>query len=179
MVWLCVPMDCSPPVSSVHGIFQVRILEWVAISSSRGSSQPNDQTQVSCMSCVPCTSRWVLYHCSTWETLRGSELIIKIPLVAHLVLRYALQLKITACATKASNREVTEHQCAESTFVRRNTDWNLPSWSSTTAVISMSCFMTGGPGKEYGTNKPPPIRIIWEKSKQNVTCPSSLPESPC
>ena len=35
---LCDPMDCSPPGSSVHGIFQARILEWVAISFSRGSS---------------------------------------------------------------------------------------------------------------------------------------------
>ena len=41
----CDPMDCSPPGSSVHGIIQARILEWVAISSSRGSSQPKDQTQ--------------------------------------------------------------------------------------------------------------------------------------
>ena len=39
---------CSPPGSSVHGILQVRILEWVAIPSSRGSSQPRDRTQVSC-----------------------------------------------------------------------------------------------------------------------------------
>ena len=37
---LCNPMDCSPPGFSVHGIFQAKILEWVAISSSRGSSQP-------------------------------------------------------------------------------------------------------------------------------------------
>ena len=44
---LCDPMDCSQPGSSVHGIFQARILEWVAISSSRGSSQHRDQTQVS------------------------------------------------------------------------------------------------------------------------------------
>ena len=35
---LCDPVDCSPPASSVHGILQARILEWVAISSSRGSS---------------------------------------------------------------------------------------------------------------------------------------------
>ena len=41
------PMDCSPPGSSVHGIFQAKILEWVAISFSRGSSRPRDQTQVS------------------------------------------------------------------------------------------------------------------------------------
>ena len=39
-VQLCGPMDCSPPGSSIHGIFQARVLEWVAISFSRGSSQP-------------------------------------------------------------------------------------------------------------------------------------------
>ena len=43
------PMDCSLPVSSVHGILQARILEWVATPSSRGSSQPRDPTQVSCI----------------------------------------------------------------------------------------------------------------------------------
>ena len=41
---LCNPMDCSPPDSSVYGIFQARILEWNATSSSRESSQPRDQT---------------------------------------------------------------------------------------------------------------------------------------
>ena len=41
------PMDCSLPGSSVHGILQARILEWVAVPFSRGSSQPRDQTQVS------------------------------------------------------------------------------------------------------------------------------------
>ena len=41
------PMDCRPPGSSVHGILGARMLEWVAIPSSRGSSQPRDQTQVS------------------------------------------------------------------------------------------------------------------------------------
>ena len=46
---LCDPIDCSPPGSSVHGILQARILESVAISFSRGSSQPRDQTCVSCM----------------------------------------------------------------------------------------------------------------------------------
>ena len=40
----CNPMDCSPPGSSVHGILQARTLEWVAISFSRGSSQPRDRT---------------------------------------------------------------------------------------------------------------------------------------
>ena len=45
----CDPMDCSPPGSSVHGIPQARILERVAISFSRGSSQPRDQTYISCI----------------------------------------------------------------------------------------------------------------------------------
>ena len=44
---LCDPVDYSPPGSSVHGVSQARILEWVAISSSKGSNQPKDQTPVS------------------------------------------------------------------------------------------------------------------------------------
>ena len=56
---LCDPMDCSPPGPSVHGTFLVRIIEWVAISFSRGSSRPRDQTPVSCVSCI---GRWILYH---------------------------------------------------------------------------------------------------------------------
>ena len=63
---LCDPMDCSPPGSTVRGIFQARILEWVAISFSRGPSQSSDQTQVSCISCI---GRQILYHCTTWEVL--------------------------------------------------------------------------------------------------------------
>ena len=44
---LCNPMDCSLPGSSIHGILQARVLDWVAISFSRGSSQPRDRTWVS------------------------------------------------------------------------------------------------------------------------------------
>ena len=49
---LCSPMDCSPPGSSVHGIFPARILQWGAISSSKGTSQPRDQTCVTCVSYI-------------------------------------------------------------------------------------------------------------------------------
>ena len=52
-------MDCIPPGSSVHGILRARILERVAISSSRRSSRPRDRTLVSHVFCV---GRWVLYH---------------------------------------------------------------------------------------------------------------------
>ena len=53
----CGPVDCSPPGSSLHGILQARILEWVAISFSRGSSQPRDRTQVSCIA-SRCFNLW-------------------------------------------------------------------------------------------------------------------------
>ena len=56
---LCSSMDCSLPGSSVHGIFQARILEWVAISFSGGSSQLTNQTRVSCISSI---GRQILYH---------------------------------------------------------------------------------------------------------------------
>ena len=57
-------MDCGPPGSSVHGIFQARILERVAIFYPRGSSQPRDWTHVSY---IPCIGRQILYHRNTWE----------------------------------------------------------------------------------------------------------------
>ena len=58
---LCDPMDCSPPGSSAHGISQARTLEWVAISFSRGSSQPRDQTLCLLL------DRQILCHWATWE----------------------------------------------------------------------------------------------------------------
>ena len=56
---LCNPMECSPPGSPDYGIFQARILEWGAISYSRGSSRPRDGTYVSCISWI---GRQILYH---------------------------------------------------------------------------------------------------------------------
>ena len=56
---VCDPLDWSPSGSSVHGILQARILEWVTMPSSRGSSWPRDWTRFSCISCI---GRWVLYH---------------------------------------------------------------------------------------------------------------------
>ena len=73
-------MDCSLPGSSVHGISQTRILAWVPISFSRGSSRPRDRT------CVSCIGRWILYRRATWdggevgETQRGK---LQAPLQAH------------------------------------------------------------------------------------------------
>ena len=63
-VRLCDPTDYSPPGSSVHRILQARILGQVAMPPSRGSSQPRDQTHVSC---VPCIGREIPYHWTPWE----------------------------------------------------------------------------------------------------------------
>ena len=65
---LCYPMDCSPPGSSVRGIVPARILEWVAISSSRGSSKHRDQI---CVSCISSIGRRVLYHQATLGSPMG------------------------------------------------------------------------------------------------------------
>ena len=78
------PMGCSPPSSSVHGILQARILGWVAISFSRGSSWPRDRTQVSCIAGRHfnlCTTREALKYKNTVSqktSYRDTELQIQI-----------------------------------------------------------------------------------------------------
>ena len=61
---LCDPIDCSPPSSSVHGISQARVLEWVIMPSSRRPSRPRDQT---CISCISCIDRQICYCWATRE----------------------------------------------------------------------------------------------------------------
>ena len=63
-------MGCSPSGSSVHGIFQTGMLEWVAISYSWGCNLHD--------SCVSCISRWILLHFATWEAHIGSIHVLKI-----------------------------------------------------------------------------------------------------
>ena len=71
----CDPMDCTLPGSSVHGIIQARILEWVEITSSRESSQPRDRA---CISCVSCVGRQILGKLPTHCTLYLISLIFLI-----------------------------------------------------------------------------------------------------
>ena len=70
---LCDPLDCSPPGSSVCGILQARILEWVAISYSRGSSWPRERTQVCCVSCTG--GQVVCHYCHLGSPLGPSTLV--------------------------------------------------------------------------------------------------------
>ena len=73
-------MGCSWPGSSVHGISQARILEWVAMSSSRASSQPKDWT---CSSCVSCIGRQILYHWAAMEALKYLLVFLKMGATLH------------------------------------------------------------------------------------------------
>ena len=82
---LCNPMDCSPPGSSVYGIFQARILEWVAICYSGGSFPLRDWIHVSCV------SRQILYHCTTWEVPEGIAFWPCIPTGCLLIKAYSQQ----------------------------------------------------------------------------------------
>ena len=68
-VWLCNPMNCSPLSSSVHGISRARILEWVAISFSKGSSWRRDWTH------VPCIGKWILYFGSHQGRLNFKSIV--------------------------------------------------------------------------------------------------------
>ena len=68
---LCDPTDCSLPGFSVHGMFQARILEWVATSFSWGSSWHRDQTHISGISCI---GQWVLYHWATREAEKADTM---------------------------------------------------------------------------------------------------------
>ena len=73
------PIDCSPLGSSVHGILQPRILEWVAISLSRGFSWPRNQTQVSCIA-----GRFITY----WATREAPRVVIvelKVPVTTRMI----------------------------------------------------------------------------------------------
>ena len=88
---LCDPLDCSPSGSSVHRIFQARILEWLA---SRGSSQPRDQTHVSYVSCI---GRKVLYH---WRHLGSPYIYVYVHTHTHVMMnciKYSWQAPIYMC----------------------------------------------------------------------------------
>ena len=88
----CDPLDCSPPSSSVHGIFPAKILEWVANPSSRGSSWPRDRTCVSCIFTVEVDSL-PLIHKGRWGgEADSSEKYYPDFVICHKTLTFKLDL---------------------------------------------------------------------------------------
>ena len=110
------PCDCSPPGSSVHGNLQARILEWVAISSSRGSSWPRDQT---CVSCVSCIGRQVLYHWATWGPCFFRTVGFPGPCCTSSPLSFKLYLPLpsTSFSQYFSVQSLEEFDCPDQLFV--------------------------------------------------------------
>ena len=116
---LCNPMNCSPPGSSIRGIFQAGILEWVAISFSRGSSQCRDQT------CISYLARRILFHWATWEALWEACII---PLIATTLWERHYGLRFTD--------EKAEYQRM---VVRRQNSNPGPTPKSVTVPMSVVC----------------------------------------
>ena len=106
---LCNPMDCSLPGSSIHGISQARILQWVAISFSRGSSQPRDQTRVSCIVGRFFTVWATCGHernCTTWLGSTSKDAAVKPTRRSHMSINKG-HLKRPGKA-KAKSRDVVQ-----------------------------------------------------------------------
>ena len=105
--------DCSPPGSSVHGIFQARILKWVTMPSSRRSSQPRDRTSVSSISCI---GRQVLYH----QRHLGSPYMQSTPSRMLGWMNWSLGFKITG-------RNISNLRCADDTTLMAESKEELKS----------------------------------------------------
>ena len=106
-LWLfCDPLDCSPPVSSVHGISQAGILEWVAIASSRGSSWPRDWSPTSCISCI---GRQILYH---WATREAPDLETE-TLEQHCAIELSVMIEMVPFGLSKSTPHAWPHAAFE------------------------------------------------------------------
>ena len=114
---LCIPMDCSLPGSSVHGIFQARILEWVTFPFSRGCSQSRDRTQVSGTAGEFFTS---------WAT-REAPLQYKCLLLSSgsTLLIWPHQLPLTDIPSPSRQPELLQKESREKT-VKRLLQWSKP-----------------------------------------------------
>ena len=108
---LCNPMDCSLPGFSIHGIFQERVLKWVAISFSRRSSWPKDWTWVSCI-VGRCFTSWatIIFNSNIKFKLLGEECLSKVILVKvdNVIKRLPCPNNLKANASKSSNTRLSQ-----------------------------------------------------------------------
>ena len=105
------PVHCSLPGSSVHGISQVRILEWVAISFSRGSSWPRDWTLITCI------GRRILYHWNTWEA-PGTLVSSNYWKTSVRKCRWDIVLKYSGSAAKILLTHANRTECYRKAFLK-------------------------------------------------------------
>ena len=124
---LCNPIDCSPLASSVHRIFQFRILEWVTISYSKGSFHSRDRTHISCVSCI---GGRILYHFITQEALA---------MLSHFS-------RVQLCATP----QTAAHQAPPSLEFSRQEHWSglpfpSPMHEKSESEVAQSCPTLSNP----------------------------------
>ena len=110
---LCDPMDCSLPGSSVHGILQAGILEWVATSFPRGSSRLRNQTYVFC------TGRWILYHCAILYVC------VVLCLVAQSCPALCNPMDCSHGDSPGKNTGVGSHALLQGIFLAQESNWGL------------------------------------------------------
>ena len=139
-------MDCSPPGFSVHGISQARILEWVAISFSRGQySLPRDRT------CISCIGRWVLYHLATWEVLICHSVQFSRSVVSDSLQPHELQHARPPCPSPTPGVQWDSHPSSQ---------WCHPAISS--SVVPFSSCPQSLPASESFSNEST-VHMRWPK----------------
>ena len=115
---LCDHVDYRPPDSSVHGLLQARILGWVAMPSSRGSSRPRDRTHVSYVSCI---GRQFLYHyCHLWLVHVKAKFLFSVVLPHEVASLYCglnekqySKCRFTKYLYGMASRRLSNHRCTE------------------------------------------------------------------
>ena len=165
---LCYPMDCTPPGSSVHGILQARILEWVAISFSTRSSQTRDWTSVFCIGWQIlyhlshqgspretfvmlwaeqehfCRVFYVLFWKSSWQCWLKIIRKTHFPCARHLLHVYVLRMSYSVLfSSLILSKEPTAAPFTKYTF---NGCW----WSWIETIIKTSIYLWGFPGGTSG-----------------------------
>ena len=133
---LCDSIDCSPPGSTVHWIFQARIQEWVAVFYSRGSSQPRDRTHISYVSFI---GRQILYHCAIWEALWFSRVKAKIePKLNRQEKLSSLKQKFGEIL-RAGGGMILSHLCLIIGFFERKVYFLVFSWQQAVLQLGVRC----------------------------------------
>ena len=110
---LCHPMDCSPQGSSVHGILQARILEWVAMLSSRGSSRLGNQTHI-CLHLLHC--RWILYPLKHLGSRKKEEVLWNVVVWQYpwlLDANYPITCATIVCPDMVRCSHITVYPCQD------------------------------------------------------------------
>ena len=170
--YLCNPMDYSMPGSSVHGIFQAGILEWVAISYPRESSQPTDQTHISCVSRI---GRQIIYHWDESLWLCGSQQTAEKTIRDRNTRPPVVPPEKSVCRSRSNSYNWTWN------------NWLVPNWKRSTSRLyivtlpayltymqSTSCEMLGWMKHKLGSRLPGEISItsntqmtppLWQKAK--------------